>query len=137
MYCTVSKKPATGLKNRTSEPSNRDYRKSTRLSARRRDMLRNERGVGHVTTGNVLDDLGFDEQTSLELKLKYQIYEGILVLVAKQNYTPRDLEVLFDVPQPRVSELLRGKLNTISVKKLLWYMGRLGGSANIKVQEVA
>jgi len=100
-------------------------------------MLRNERGVGHVTTGNVLDDLGFDEQTSLELKLKYQIYQGILALVEKQNYSPRDLETLFDVPQPRVSELLRGKLSTISIKKLLWYMEKLGGAANVKVQQIA
>jgi predicted XRE-type DNA-binding protein len=90
-----------------------------------------------VTTGNVLDDLGFDEQTSLELKLKYEIYQGILGLVQKQNHSPRDLELLFDVPQPRVSELLGGKLSTISVKKLLWYMDKLGGSANVKVREVA
>ncbi|MFL6306902.1 MAG: helix-turn-helix domain-containing protein [Candidatus Sulfotelmatobacter sp.] len=90
-----------------------------------------------MTSGNVIDDLGFDEQTSLELKLKYQIYKGIVSLVEKQNYSPRDLEVLFDVPQPRVSELLRGRLSTISVKKLLWYMGKLGGSANVKVKEVA
>jgi predicted XRE-type DNA-binding protein len=99
-------------------------------------MLRSEQGVGHITTGNVLDDLGFDEQTSLELKLKYEIYQGILALVEKQGYTPRDLEMLFDVPQPRVSELLRGKLSTISVKKLLWYMGKLGGAANVKVHKI-
>ncbi|MGA2857755.1 MAG: XRE family transcriptional regulator [Candidatus Sulfotelmatobacter sp.] len=93
--------------------------------------------VGHVTKGNVLDDLGFDDQTTLELKLKYEIYQGILALVQQNGYSPRDLEKLFDVPQPRVSELLRGKLSIISVKKLLWYMARLGGAANLKVEQVA
>ena len=100
-------------------------------------MLKNATDVGHITTGNILDDLGFDEQTSLELKLKYQIYQGILSLVDRNNYSPRDLEKLFDVPQPRVSELLRGKLSTLSVKKLLWYMDKLGGSASVKVKNVA
>jgi len=93
--------------------------------------------VGHVTTGDVLDDLGFDEQTALELKLKYEIQEGILAIVKKEGYTPRDLEKIFDVPQPRVSELLCGKLATLSVKRLLWYMDRLGGSASLRIKQVA
>lgn len=101
------------------------------MPSRERDV------VGHVTKGNVLDDLGFDDQTTLELKLKYQIHEGIMALVEKNGYSPRDLEKLFDVPQPRVSELLRGKLGMISVKRLLWYMDRLGGAANLKVKQVA
>jgi predicted XRE-type DNA-binding protein len=101
-------------------------------------MPRGGRGsVGHVTEGNVLDDLGFDEQTALELKLKYQIHVGIMALIEKHGLTPRDLEKLFDVPQPRISELLRGKLGTLSVKRLLWYMDKLGGAANLKVKGVA
>jgi predicted XRE-type DNA-binding protein len=93
--------------------------------------------VGHETRGNVLDDLGLDEQTALELKLKYQIHEAILKRVESQGITPRDLEKLFDVPQPRVSELLRGKLGTLSVKKLLWYLDKLGGSADIRITSAA
>lgn len=100
-------------------------------------LNRGQDAVGHVTKGDVLDDLGFDEQTALEMKLKYQIHQGILVLVEKHGYTPRDLEKLFDIPQPRVSELLRGKLGTLSVKRLLWYMDRLGGSANLQISRVA
>ncbi len=90
-------------------------------------------GPGHVTKGNVLDDLGFDEQTALELKLKSQLHEGILHLIEHHKYSPRDLEQIWDIQQPHVSELLTGKLHTISVKKLLWYASRLGGEAKVKV----
>jgi probable HAF family extracellular repeat protein len=42
----------------------------------------------HVTTGNVLDDLGFAAETALELKLKADLHLGILKLIRKHGYTP-------------------------------------------------
>jgi predicted XRE-type DNA-binding protein len=89
--------------------------------------------AGHITKGNVLDDLGFDEQTALELKLKTQLHEGILRLIRQHKYSPRELERILDIQQPHVSELLTGKLSTMSVKRLLWYADRLGGDAKVKV----
>jgi predicted XRE-type DNA-binding protein len=89
--------------------------------------------AGHITRGNVLDDLGLDEQTALELKLKAQLHEGILRLISQHKYSPRDLERVLDIQQPHVSELLTGKLSTMSVKKLLWYADKLGGDAKVRV----
>src|SRR5258708_40079605 len=86
-----------------------------------------------VTTGNVLDDLGFDPQTALELKLKADLHLGILKLVRKRRYTARELEALLDVQQPRVSELLNGKLHLLSVSKLLYSADLLGGTARITI----
>jgi predicted XRE-type DNA-binding protein len=88
----------------------------------------------HVTAGNVLDDLGFDPQTALELKLKSELHMGILQLIRKRGYSPRDLERILTVQQPRVSELLRGKLNLLSVSKLLLYADQLGGQAKVIVR---
>jgi predicted XRE-type DNA-binding protein len=93
--------------------------------------------VGHVTKGDVLDDLGFDPQTALELKLKYALYRGIVQFVEKKHYTPRDLEAILELQQPRVSELLTGKLGTLSIKRLLWYLYKLGGIADVKVRPKA
>jgi predicted XRE-type DNA-binding protein len=73
--------------------------------------------------------------TSLELKLKWQIYHSIVGLIRSKNYSRRQLERLFDVPQPRVSQLLTGNLGMISIKRLLWYVDKLGGSANIKIKK--
>jgi len=47
-----------------------------------------------------------DEQELLELKLKADLHQDILKLIKKKKLTPRQLEKLFDIPQPRVSELL-------------------------------
>jgi predicted XRE-type DNA-binding protein len=92
-------------------------------------------GVGHVSEGNVLDDLGFDPQATLELKLKSDIHRGILALIRRQRYTRRELERILDVPQPRVSELMRGKLSTLSVGKLAHYVRLLGGDTRVRVRQ--
>jgi predicted XRE-type DNA-binding protein len=90
--------------------------------------------VGHVTKGNVLDDLRLDEQAALELKLKSQLHEGILALIRSHKYTARDLEAILHVQQPRVSELMCSKLSTLSVARLLLYAKRLGGDASVRVK---
>jgi|ERR1035441_3531810 predicted XRE-type DNA-binding protein len=93
--------------------------------------------IGHVTTGNVLDDLGLDPQTALELKLKYALHLGIMDLIQQHGYSPRDLETILDLQQPRISELLTGKLGTLSVRRLLFYMYKLGGIADVTVRKAA
>jgi predicted XRE-type DNA-binding protein len=73
------------------------------------------------------------EQDRLELKLKADLHQDILKLIKKKRLTPRQLEKLFDIPQPRVSELLRGKLSLLSVSRLLYYAHLLGAHANVRL----
>ncbi len=74
------------------------------------------------------------EQDRLELKLKAALHQDILKLIKKKKITPRQLEKLFDIPQPRVSELLRGKLSLLSVSRLLYFAHLLGAHADIKLR---
>jgi predicted XRE-type DNA-binding protein len=84
----------------------------------------------HVTRGNVLDDLGFSPEHATALKFKAELYQAILKY--SQNYSQKDLQVILGEPQPRVSELLNGKIANKSVDKLLYYAGRLGIEARTK-----
>jgi len=87
----------------------------------------------HVTRGNVLDDLGFSPEQATALKFKADLYQAILKHARK--YSPKQLELILAVPQPRVSELLNGKIANKSVDKLLYYAGRLGIEAKAKFSE--
>ena len=78
----------------------------------------------HITRGNVIDDLGFSPQNATALKFKAELYRAILKYAGK--YSQKDLQVILGEPQPRVSELLNGKIANKSVDKLLHYAGRLG-----------
>ena len=78
----------------------------------------------HVTQGNVLDDLGLSPEQATVLKFKADLYQAILRHA--QKYSQKQLQVILGEPQPRVSELLNGKIARKSVDKLLYYAGRLG-----------
>jgi predicted XRE-type DNA-binding protein len=78
----------------------------------------------YVSRGNVLDDLGFSPAQATALKFKADLYAAILKYAAK--YSQKQLQAILREPQPRVSELLNGKIANKSVDKLLDYAGRLG-----------
>lgn len=84
----------------------------------------------HVTRGNVLDDLGFSPEQAAALKFKAELYRAILKCA--QKYSQRELQVILAEPQPRVSELLNGKIGNKTVDKLLYYAGRLGIEAKAR-----
>jgi predicted XRE-type DNA-binding protein len=85
--------------------------------------------------GSVLDELGLDRQAALELKLKASLHQKILALVKRRKYRARDLERILQIQQPRVSELTRGKLSTLSVARLLLYADLLGAEAEVKFKK--
>ena len=84
-------------------------------------MSKNEKPT--VIHGDVLDALFSPEQAAV-VKFKADLYEAIMKHAKK--YTPNELQIIFNEPQPRISELLNGKLGSKSVDKLLQYAGLLG-----------
>ncbi len=85
--------------------------------------------------GSVLDAIGLDQQSALELKLKASLHQKILQLVRRRGYRARDLERILQIQQPRVSELTRGKLSTLSVARLLLDADLLGAEAEVKLRK--
>jgi predicted XRE-type DNA-binding protein len=84
----------------------------------------------HITRGNVLDDLGFSPEQATALKFKADLYHAILKHARK--HSQKQLQAILAEPQPRVSELLNGKIARKSVDKLLYYAGRLGIEARAR-----
>jgi predicted XRE-type DNA-binding protein len=83
-----------------------------------------------MTRCNVFDDLGFSPEQATILKFKAELYQAILKHARK--YSQKQLQVILTEPQPRVSELLNGKVAKKSVDKLLFYAGRLGIEAKAR-----
>ena len=78
----------------------------------------------------MLDDLGFPPGLATTLKFKADLYQAILKYA--RRYSQKQLQVILAEPQPRVSELLNGKIANKSVDKLLYYAGRLGIEAKAR-----
>lgn len=87
----------------------------------------------HVTRGSVLDDIGLSPEQATALKFKAELYQAILKYARK--YSQKELQLILGEPQPRVSELLNGKIANKSVDKLLYYAGRLGIEAKARFSQ--
>src|SRR5690242_17584770 len=88
----------------------------------------------HVTRGNVFEDLGFTAEEAAILRIKTQLHIEILRAIRQRKLTPRQLEKVLDVPQPRVSELLNGKISRMTADLLTKYLYRLGREVEMKTK---
>ncbi len=79
----------------------------------------------------VFYDLGFSPSESLALTIKAKIFSKILDVFNDQHLTQRELGKILSIPQPRVSELLNGKIASLSIEKLLLYLEKLGVMASV------
>src|SRR5947209_3619862 len=77
-----------------------------------------------ITYGNVVDDLSFPPENTTAVRFKAELYRAILKYA--RRYSRSELQAVLGEPQPRVSELLNGKIANKSADKLLYYAGRLG-----------
>ena len=77
------------------------------------------------STQDVWEFLGVSEEESAELRLRGMIYEKIMQEIKAAGLTPRNLEKLLDEQQPRVSNLLNGKLEKFSSDKLFQYLEKV------------
>ena len=91
----------------------------------------------HVTKGDVLDELGFSRSEASVLKVKAKIVEAILAEIDRRRLTQRQLIVILDEYQPNVSNLMRGRIGSISIEKLLRYADRLDLKSRIEVRRSA
>jgi predicted XRE-type DNA-binding protein len=96
-------------------------------------MAAKTNAVTHVTRGDVLDDLGFSRSETTALKFKADLLDAIRGEIERQGYTQRQLVSILDEHQPAVSNLMRGRINQVSIEKLLRYADRLGMRARLKV----
>src|SRR5512136_681061 len=91
----------------------------------------------HISRGNVIDDLGFSPEEAAAIKLKASLHAEILRVVEKRKLKARELEKILDQPQPRISELLNGKISKVSAEKLAGYLSRLGIEIKISARKAA
>jgi predicted XRE-type DNA-binding protein len=91
----------------------------------------------HISKGNVLDDLGFSPEEAAAIKLKASLHAEILRLVEKRKLKARQLEKILDQSQPRISELLNGKISKMSAEKLVGYLSRLGIEIKVSARKAA
>ena len=86
------------------------------------------------SSGNVFRDLGFSEQEAEHLVLRADLLIQIQKVVTARRLRQAQLAKLLHVTQPRVSDLLRGRLHLFSIETLIDMLGGLGVQVRLVVK---
>jgi predicted XRE-type DNA-binding protein len=87
----------------------------------------------HDSSGNVFADLGIEDAD--EYLAKSELAAEILRIVQRRGLTQAATGKLLGIRQPKVSELLRGRLDGFSTDRLLRFILRLGYDVHSKVSK--
>ena len=90
---------------------------------------------GHITTGDILEDLGFSPQETLEAKVKSDLWRDLLVHIEERGVDQAYLKKTLKIHQPDVSNLLRGKISKFSTGKLIQFAVRLNLGVHVVLKE--
>jgi predicted XRE-type DNA-binding protein len=78
------------------------------------------------SSGNVFRDLGFPVGEAENLRVRADLMMALSRLIKARGLTQAAAARLFGVSQPRVSDLVRGKIGRFSVDTLIAMLGNAG-----------
>jgi len=86
------------------------------------------------SSGNVFRDLGFPPEEAENLRLRSELMVQLTKLIKARGLTQAQAAKLFGVTQPRVSNLVRGKIGRFSVDTLINMLGHAGSHVSLVVR---
>ena len=82
---------------------------------------------------SVFDAIADSPEDALNMKLRASLVREIRARVAAAGWTQTETAEQLGVTQPRVSDLLNGKLSRFSLDALVKMLARLGGDIELRV----
>lgn len=80
-----------------------------------------------VTKGNVFEDLGFDPAESADLALRAYLMAEIRKFIKRNGLTQMKAAKFFGVRQPKISNIINGRVEEISSDYLVGLLAKTGG----------
>lgn len=96
------------------------------------ERLKMERG-----SGNVFEDIGFATEEARNLQLRAELMTRIERYVKASGLTQTEAARRLGVTQPRLNDLLRGKIEKFSLDALVNMLGRAGMRVELRVRKAA
>ena len=95
-----------------------------------------KKNVVRVTpsTGNVFRDLGFSKEESEHLLVRADLLIQVQKAIESRRFKQAEAAKLLRVTQPRVSDLLRGRIDLFSTDSLIDMLARLGVGVRLVVK---
>lgn len=75
---------------------------------------------------NIFDVVTEDPIEAADLRFRSDLLTTLVAIFEDRKWKQADIAEALDVSQPRVSELMRGKIQLFSADKLIGYLAKLG-----------
>jgi len=86
---------------------------------------------------NVFDALEDDPAVAENLKIRAKLMNTLAQYIEKESLTQAEAAELFGVNQPRISDLVRGKIERFTIDMLVNMLARAGKHLNVNVSNKA
>ena len=89
----------------------------------------------HIST-NVFADLGYSPEEARHLQIRSQLMSALVRIILVQGLTQQEAAERFGVSQPRISDLMRGKIDRFSSDMLIDMLAAAGAEVRVRVAPV-
>ena len=87
-----------------------------------------------VSTSDVFRDVKFDAEEAVKLKLRAMLMIEIEKYIQEKHLTQKRAAERLGVTQPRISDLMRGKIGLFSVDTLITMLTHAGLKVDVRVR---
>lgn len=88
-------------------------------------------------SGNVFQDIGFPPHEAQNLLMRAELMMKVETFVDKSGLTQKDAAKLLGLTQPRLNDLLKGKIDKFSLDALVNMLARAGMKVKLTVRKAA
>jgi predicted XRE-type DNA-binding protein len=79
-----------------------------------------------LTYSNIFESITEDKALAADLQFRSDLLMTLIDIIEHKEWNQSETAAALDIPQPRVSELLRGKISLFSSDRLIGYLAKLG-----------
>ena len=87
-----------------------------------------------LSSGDVFHDLGFDPAEAESLRIRAELMVKLREFMVRRKLTQSAAAKLWGVTQPRVSDLVRGKIDLFSIDTLVDMLAQAGIRVQLQVR---
>lgn len=88
-------------------------------------------------SGNVFQDIGFPPHEAQNLLMRAELMVKVETFVDKSGLTQKEAAKLLGLTQPRLNDLLKGKIDKFSLDALVNMLARAGMKVRLTVRNAA
>lgn len=87
-----------------------------------------------ISCGNIFTDLGFSPEEAINLHARAELMLFIRGYINSNGLSQRKASAKFGIPQPRIAEIMKLKIDKFSVDQLLKYLSLMGMQVSFDIK---